>query len=95
MDDLQITYGSDTDINCTWDPQTFYGKFKQFDFSVVSPRTLHIRGECHKDITDGTDVFTDEKYLVTCCDPGVHPAMCNWGLSNVKVMFLRDYYVHL
>ena len=39
---------------------------------------------------DGTDVFTDEKYdpsithnfpyLVTCCNPAVHMAMCNWGL---------------
>ena len=50
------------DINYTWHPQTFYGKIKQFDFSVVSPQTHHIRGRCHKAITDGTDVFTDEKY---------------------------------
>ena len=62
MDDLRITYGSDTDINYTSDPQTFYRKFKQFDFSVMSPRTLHIHGGCHKDITDGMDVFMDEKY---------------------------------
>ena len=39
-----------------------YGKFKQFDFSVVCPRTHQIRGGCHKDITDGTDMFTDEIY---------------------------------
>ena len=61
-DNLRIIYVSDTDINYTSGPQTFYGKFKQFDFSVASPQTLHIRGGCHKDITDGTDVFTDEKY---------------------------------
>ena len=58
-DGLQITYGSNKDINYTSDPQTFYGKFKQFDFSVTSPQTLYIRGRCHKDIMD---VFTDEKY---------------------------------
>ena len=58
-DALRITYGSDTDINYT---QTFYGKFKQFHFSVAPPRTLHICGRCHKDITNGTDMFTDEKY---------------------------------
>ena len=33
-DDIRITYTSVADINCTWHPQTFYGKFKQFDFSV-------------------------------------------------------------
>ena len=48
--------------NYTWHLQTFYEKFKQFDFSVASPRTHHICGRCHKDITDGTDVLTDEKY---------------------------------
>ena len=32
------------------------------DFSVASPRTLPIHGGCHKDIMDGTNVFTDEKY---------------------------------
>ena len=51
------------DINYTLDPQTFYRKFKQLDFFVASPRTLHIHGGCHNDITDGTDVFTDEKSL--------------------------------
>ena len=61
-DDLRITYRSNTDINYTSDPKTFYGKFKQFNFSVVSPWTLYIRGGCHKDIMDGTDVFMDEKY---------------------------------
>ena len=61
-DDIRITYRSVADINYTWHPQTFYGKFKQFDFPVASPRTCHIRGGCHKDITDGTDMFTDEKY---------------------------------
>ena len=59
---LRMTYGSDTDINYTSGPQTFYEKFKQFDFSGASPRILHIRGGCHKYITDGTDVFKDEKY---------------------------------
>ena len=58
-DDLPITYQSDTDINYTSDPQTFYRKFKQFDFSVGSPWTLHICGGCHNDITD---VFMEEKY---------------------------------
>ena len=52
MDALRITYGFNADINYTYDPQTSYGKFKQFDFSVVSPRTHHICGGCHKDITD-------------------------------------------
>ena len=61
-DDIRIIYGSVADINNTWHPQTFYGKFKQFDFSVASQRTHHIHGGCHKDIMDGTDVFTDEKY---------------------------------
>ena len=60
--DIQITYESVADINYTWHPQTFNGKFKQFVFSVASPRTHHIHGGCHRDITDGTDVFTDEKY---------------------------------
>ena len=32
MDDLQITYRLVADINYTWHPQTFYRKFKQFDF---------------------------------------------------------------
>ena len=54
-----MTYGSVADINYTWHPQTIYGKLKH---GMTSPRTLHIRGGCHKDITDGTDVFTDEKY---------------------------------
>ena len=49
--DIRIPYGSVTDIKYTSDPQTFYGKFKQFACG------------CHKDITDGTDVFTDEKCL--------------------------------
>ena len=62
MDDLQITYGSNTDINYTSGPQTFYRKFKQLDFSVASTRTLHICGGCHKDITDSMDMFTDGKY---------------------------------
>ena len=61
-DDLWITCGLVVDINYTWHPQNFYGKFKQFDFSVVSSRTLHIRGGCHKDIKHGMDMFTDEKY---------------------------------
>ena len=59
---IRIIYGSVADINYTWHLQTFYEKFKQFDFSVASPRTHHICGRCHKDITDGTDVLTDEKY---------------------------------
>ena len=63
MDDIQITYGSVADINYTWHPQTFYGKFKQFDFSVKGVRTQHIRDRCHKDITDSTDMFMDEKCL--------------------------------
>ena len=57
-----FTYESVADINYIWHPQTFYEKFKQSDFSLASPRTLHIRGRCHKDITDGTDVFMDKKY---------------------------------
>ena len=36
--------------------KTFYRKFKQFDFSMASPRTHHICGGCHKDITDSTDM---------------------------------------
>ena len=63
---LRTTYGLHTDlIRILITPRirkTFYEKFKQFDFSVASTRTLHICGGCHKDITDGTDVFTDEKY---------------------------------
>ena len=61
------------------------------DFSMASPRTLHIHGGSHKDITDGTYVCTDEKclpqtthnfpHLVIGRNPAVHPAMCNWGLS--------------
>ena len=61
MDDIWITYRSVADINYTWHLQTFYLKFKQFDFSVASPRTLHIRGRCHKDITNGMYVFMDDK----------------------------------
>ena len=57
-DDIQITYRSVADINYTWHLHTFYRKFKQFHFSVASPRTLHIHGGCHKDIMDGMD----EKY---------------------------------
>ena len=41
-EELQITYGSNTDINCTWQLQSFYGKFKQFDFSIKGLRTKHI-----------------------------------------------------
>ena len=60
--DLRITYGSVADINYTWHPPTFYGKFKQFVFSVAFPWTLHIHCRCHKDITDSTDVFMHGKY---------------------------------
>ena len=61
-DDIRIIYRSVADISYTLQPQPFYGKFKQFDFSVASPRTHHIHGGCHKAITDGTNVFMDEKY---------------------------------
>ena len=57
-----MTYGSVVDINYTWHLETFYGKFKQFDFSVKGLRTQHIRDGCHKDIRDTTDVFMYEKY---------------------------------
>ena len=61
---IWMTYGLHTDqLRILITPQTFYGKLKQFDFSVASPRTLHIRGGCHKDITDGTDMFTDENMI--------------------------------
>ena len=60
--DLQITYGSIADINYTCHTQTFYGKIKQFDFSVASPQILPIRGGCHNYIMNGMDVFMDEKY---------------------------------
>ena len=59
MNEILITYGSDTDINYPRHPQTFYGTFKQFDFSVEVPQTVDIRDGCHKDIKDGKDVFTD------------------------------------
>ena len=59
---IRMTYRLVADINYTWHPQTFHRKFKQFDFSVASPRTHHIHGRRHKDITDGMDVFMDEKY---------------------------------
>ena len=88
-DYIPITYASVADINYTWHPQTFYGKFKQFDLT----RTLYIFGGCHKDVTAGTDLFTDEKYdvndfpyLATCHDPAVHLAMCNWGLRDVLLL---------
>ena len=61
-DDLRIRYGSVADINYTLHPQNFYGKFKQFDFSVKGLRTQHICDGCHKGIRDAMDVFTDEKY---------------------------------
>ena len=61
-DNLRITYESVVDINYTCHPQTFYGKFKQFDFSVASPRTLPIHGGCHKDITNSAAVYTDAEY---------------------------------
>ena len=60
-DDIDITYRSVVDINYTWHPQTFYGKLKQFDFTVKGLRTQQICGTCHKDIMDATDVFMDEK----------------------------------
>ena len=59
---VRITYGLVAYINYTWHPQTFYGKFKQFDFSIKGLLTQNLCGGCHKDITDATDVFTDEKY---------------------------------
>ena len=61
-DDIRIRYGSVMDINYTWHPQTFYRKFKQFDFSIKGLRTQHIRDGCHKDIRNAMNVFTDEKY---------------------------------
>ena len=55
---LRTTYGLHTDP--IWILITPW--ISKFDFSVASPQTLHIRGGCHKDITNGTNVFMDEKY---------------------------------
>ena len=72
------------------------------------PWTVDILDRCYKDIKDGNDVFTDENndplithnfpYLVTCHDPMVHPAMCNWGLTysvfHKNVFFLHtNFYI--
>ena len=63
---IRMTYGIEkdhfADINYTWHQQTFYGKFKQFDFSVKGLRIQHIHDRCHKDIRDATDMFMDGKY---------------------------------
>ena len=48
------------DINYTWHPQTFYGKFKQFDLSVKGLWTHYIHGGCHKDVRDDKDIYTDK-----------------------------------
>ena len=60
-EELRMRYRRATDINYRYDPQSLYGKFKQFDFSVASPRTHGIRIGSHKDITDVTDGHTDGK----------------------------------
>ena len=60
-EELWMRYRTATDINYRYDPQSLYRKFKQFDFSVVSPRTQGIRIGSHKDITDVTDGHTGEK----------------------------------
>ena len=54
-DDIRITYRLVAGINYTWHPQTFYGKFKQFEFFRKRfADTTHI--------TDATDVLMDENY---------------------------------
>ena len=54
-EELRMRYGRGTDINDRYDPQSLYGKFKQFVFSVVSPWTHGIPIGSHKDNTDVTD----------------------------------------
>ena len=55
LQELQMRYGRATDINYRYDPQSLYGKFKQLNFSVASPRTHGICIGSQKDITDVTD----------------------------------------
>ena len=50
------------ELRMSQDQQKFYGKIKQFDFSVTSLWTHHIHDRCHKDIRDVKDELTDEKY---------------------------------
>ena len=47
-EELQMRYGRAMDINHRYDPQSLFGKFKQFDFSVASPRTHGICIGSHK-----------------------------------------------
>ena len=61
MEELRMRYGRPTNINYRYDLRSLYGKFKQFDFSVASPRTHDIRIGNHKDITDVTDGRTGRK----------------------------------
>ena len=56
-----MRYARATDINYRYDPQSIYGKFKQFDFFVASPWTHGIRIGSHKDITDVIDGRTGGK----------------------------------
>ena len=60
-EELQMRYGRARNINYRYDPQSLYGKFKQFDFSVASTRTHDIRIRSHKAITDVTDGRTGGK----------------------------------
>ena len=60
-EELRMRYGRATDINYRYDPQSLYGKFKQFDFSVASPRTHDNCIGSHKDITDIMDGRTGGK----------------------------------
>ena len=52
-EELRMRYRRATDINYRYDPQSLYGKFKQFNFSVASPQRHGIRIGSHKDVTDG------------------------------------------
>ena len=59
--DNKDSHGRATDINYRYDSQGLCGKFKQFDFSVASPRTHGISIGSHKDITEITDGRTGRK----------------------------------
>ena len=50
--ELRMRHRRPTYINYRYDPQSLYGKIKQFDFSVASPQTHGICSGSHKDITD-------------------------------------------
>ena len=61
-------------------------------------RITACRYRSHKDITDVTDPLRMENMIrkslnifqhfpnqVTCRNPAVHPAMCNWGLTMLSL----------